>query len=424
MNCRSSGLLSLYTLNVNYLALKASFAQTQSGCSALGYFRVSGDQGTPMVYKPRKGRVVLVIDNNMVSQLLDVPSTLRALEESYIDLANGDGICRPRIDMRIPTGDEKSIYQWGTMEGGSAKSGYFAIRIKSDVLEEQVVNGNRTQEKYCIKPGTFMGLVLLLSIRNGEPLALLNDGILQHVRVSCDSAIGVKYGAKQDAAVIAMIGSGGMARGHLEGILSVRNISEVRVYSPTIANRQRFADEMSELYGIDVHEVDSPQTACKGADIVCGCTDAVGAVIYGDQLTPGTHVTSIGGRPDENARDRFDSWLRLADASIPFNNPNWSTREEYIYYKAQPNHRIWNRHLHGSKGWNVDGLEDKIVTLSEVINNQRQVRTSDTDITFSERGNAQGAQFHAICGLIYERAIEKGLGREIPTEWLVQDIRD
>ncbi len=367
---------------------------------------------------------MLVIDNNMVSQLLDVPSALKALEESYIDLANGDGICRPRIDMRIPSGDAKSIYQWGTMEGGSAKSGYFAIRMKSDVLEEQTVNGNRTQEKYCIKPGTFMGLVLLLSVRNGEPLALLNDGILQHVRVSCDSAIGVKYGAKADALVLGMIGSGGMARGHLETILEVRNIKEVRVYSPTKTNRQRFADEMSQKYEIKVQEVDSPQMACKDADIVCGCTDAVGPVIYGDHLTPGTHVTSIGGRPDQSAREKFDRWLRLGDATVPSNNPSWSTREEYIYYKAQPNHPIWNEHLHGSKGWNVNGLEDKIVTLSDVISNKRQVRMNDTDITFSERGNAQGAQFHAICGLIYERAIENGVGREIPTDWLVQDIRD
>ncbi|MCL5077440.1 MAG: hypothetical protein M1288_04940 [Actinobacteria bacterium] len=72
----------------------------------------------------------------------------------------------------------------------------------------------------------------------------------------------------------------------------------------------------------------------------------------------------------------------------------------------------------------MNGLEDKIVTLSDVISNKRQVRMNDTDITFSERGNAQGAQFHAICGLIYERAIENGVGREIPTDWLVQDIRD
>ncbi|NNN18523.1 MAG: ornithine cyclodeaminase family protein, partial [Acidimicrobiaceae bacterium] len=102
---------------------------------------------------------MLVIDNKAVSELLDVRDAVGVLEQAYKDLATGEGICRPRIDMRIPAGDGRSIYQWGTMEGGSARSGYFAIRMKSDVLTEESKDGNRTQEKYCIQPGTFMGLV-------------------------------------------------------------------------------------------------------------------------------------------------------------------------------------------------------------------------------------------------------------------------
>ena len=73
------------------------------------------------------------------------PSAINVLEQSYIDLFSGEGICRPRIDMRLPNGIGDSVYQWGTMEGGSARTGYFAIRMKSDVLVEETVGGNRTQ---------------------------------------------------------------------------------------------------------------------------------------------------------------------------------------------------------------------------------------------------------------------------------------
>jgi hypothetical protein len=45
-------------------------------------------------------------------------------------------------------------------------------------------------------------------------------------------------------------------------------------------------------------------------------------------------------------------------------------------------------------------------------------------ITYSERGNLQGTQFHAVAGKVYELAKQAGLGREIPTEWFLQDIRD
>jgi hypothetical protein len=38
------------------------------------------------------------------------------------------------------------------MEGGSARSGYFVIRIKSDILIEREYAGTRTQEKHCKRP--------------------------------------------------------------------------------------------------------------------------------------------------------------------------------------------------------------------------------------------------------------------------------
>ncbi len=51
-------------------------------------------------------------------------------------------------------------------------------------------------------------------------------------------------------------------------------------------------------------------------------------------------------------------------------------------------------------------------------------RTVADQITYSERGNLQGAQFYAVAGKVYEAARRAGLGREIPTEWFLQDIRN
>ena len=50
--------------------------------------------------------------------------------------------------------------------------------------------------------------------------------------------------------------------------------------------------------------------------------------------------------------------------------------------------------------------------------------TAADQITYSERGNLQGAQFFAVAGKVYEAAKRMGLGREIPTEWFLQDIRN
>ena len=140
--------------------------------------------------------MTLFLNNDDVKSLLTMKITMEALGKSYAQMIDGEAVCRPRIDVQIPTRDPQKIYQWGTMEGGSS-SGYFAIRMKSDILYEQQYQGTRTLEKYCIQPGTFCGLIFLFRVDNGEPLALINDGYLQHMRVGADSGLGTKYMAKK-----------------------------------------------------------------------------------------------------------------------------------------------------------------------------------------------------------------------------------
>src|ERR1041385_1130528 len=183
--------------------------------------------------------MTLIINNQEVERLLTMEDTIAALEQSYLALAAGEAVCRPRIDIRIPTSDPAKNYQWGTMEGGST-AGYFAIRMKSDVIYETRYNGVITQEKYCMRPGLFCGLILLTSIENGEPLAFLNDGHLQHMRVGADGGIGVKYLANEDAEVVGILGSGGMARTHMQAFTRVRPIKKLQVFSPTREKREQF----------------------------------------------------------------------------------------------------------------------------------------------------------------------------------------
>lgn len=361
--------------------------------------------------------MTLLINNDQVKQVLTMPMTMAALEEAYKDLTQGEAVCRPRIDIRIPTSDPGKTYQWGTMEGGSTR-GYFAIRVKSDIIYEQEYEGTRTQEKYCVQPGLFCGLVWLFSIENGEPLAIINEGYLQHMRVGADSGIGAKYMAKENAEVLGMIGSGGMARSHIESFLEARPIKRVQVYSPTKAHREAYADEVKERYGVQAVAVDSAEKAHAGADIVAGCTDAVVPVVFGKHLQPGTHITCVGGRLDDDGYRRIDRSLRLGSAPGPLGIPEMTLHDEGIAYAARP-----EAFTKGGRGHGVRA-EDRAIFLKELLDGTKPGRTSDQQITYSERGNIQGAQFFAVAGAVYEACKAKGLGHELPTEWFLQDIRD
>ncbi len=98
--------------------------------------------------------MTLLIDNDIVRRVLSPAAVRRALESAYRDLASGEAVCRPRIDIRIPTRDPAKFYQWGTMEGGST-GGYFAIRMKSDVVYEREYEGAaRSRSTACDRAAT------------------------------------------------------------------------------------------------------------------------------------------------------------------------------------------------------------------------------------------------------------------------------
>ena len=164
-------------------------------------------------------------------------SCLEAFEDGYDDLLKGDAVYRPRLDVWMPCDRPDGYYRWGTMEGASRKIGVFAIRMKSDIVHWP--NGD-TEEKYCMQPGTWCGLVMVFSVRNGEPLAIINDGVdPAHARGRLR-----RFGRQISRAARCLRRrnvrlSGGMARAYLEAFAEVRKIKKVRVYSPTKANRDR-----------------------------------------------------------------------------------------------------------------------------------------------------------------------------------------
>lgn len=368
--------------------------------------------------------MTLLLNNDDIRRVLTMEMTIDALDRSYRGIATGETVCRPRIDIEIPTRDPDKTYRWGTMEGGSSEAGYFAIRMKSDVVYYTEYEGVRTEEKYCSRPGLFFGLVMLFDIHNGEPLAMINEGHLQHFRVGADAAIGTRYLAREDAHVVGMFGSGGMARSHIEALRCVRDVRRIQVFSPTREHREAYAREMAEKYDVEAVAVDRPEAVCRGADIICECTDAAQEVVKGEWIEPGTHLTNVGGHFDAEVYRRVDVALRLGTAPAPVGMPEWGTARSAVTYAARragegggaPTESYTHR------GERADWK--RVITMGDLLAGRAPARTSPSQVTHSTRGNLQGAQFFAVAGAAYEAAKAAGIGRELPTEWLLQDIRD
>jgi alanine dehydrogenase len=365
---------------------------------------------------------MIFLTNEHIQQVLGMKTCLEAMENAYRELNESRAGYRPRIDFYVP--QEPHYYRWGTMEGASRGLGVFAIRMKSDMLAWENQDGFMVEDKYCMERGRYCGLIFLLSTRNAEPLALMNDGYLQHMRVGACAGLGTQYLARKDARVMAMIGSGGMARTYAEAIKLVRPIETVRVFSPTKKNREAYAAEMTERLDIEVIPVDAPQKALKGADIVSLTTDSLVPVIKAEWLEPGMHINNVRNNeagPDilasAHVRARLGTSTLHADRSAPEVVTGSDgmfgfiagTAEEKQKIPASPHHEIDN---------------PNIGTIPDIMAGRWAGRTNDRQITFLNNQGTQGLQFAAVGGAAYRLAKARGLGHPLPLEWFTQNIRD
>ena len=378
---------------------------------------------------------MLIINNELVSQLLTMQDCIRVQEEAFKKLPTGGAIHRPRIDMYFPCEREDGYFRWGTMEG--ANDGYFAIRMKSDIITwPRDAADNWTEEKHCRESGTYCGLILLVSTRNAEPLAFINDGVLQHMRVAGGAAIGAKYLARADAHVVGMLGSGGMARTYLEAFKCVRDIKLCKVFSPTAGNREAFAREMSQRLGIEVRAVSDPREAVRGADILSSCTDSMQPVYDADWIEKGMHVTNLGRRemPDK-AMEKFDLVVRQGTAGLQMRESERFQAERglspaaYLGGTLEEMKRIPAKNPQPGFGGDSPEFMDRgkggdKPDFADLVSGKCHGRTSRDQVTFYRNVGNQGLQFSSVGGFVYAQARKLGKGREIPTDWFLQDIRD
>ena len=360
---------------------------------------------------------MLLINNQTVEEILDIKGCLEALETGYRDLINERAVYRGRIDVFVPNDDPKLMYRWGTMEGACRAYETFAIRMKSDMLEWPE---GKTVEKYCVEPGTYCGLVMVFSTRNGEPLAIINDGIIQHMRVGGCAGLGAKYLSREDSGIVGILGSGGMARTYLMAFNEVRKLRAVRIYSPTKRNRDAFANEMSQKLGLDIVPVERAQDAVVGCDIVATCTDSI-QVVVGEPswIEPGMHLTCVKANewhPD--IVDKADRVIKMGRATMNLDTGMRRIGAEAALVAGTEEEvkRIANPA--------VDIFSKEFPLLTDVMSGKLEGRTDPRQVTFFANSGTQGLQFASTAGYVVREAKRRGLGQEIPTSWFLQDIRD
>lgn len=358
------------------------------------------------------------LDNDVVLDLLPMREVIDALRIGLEELADGEAAHVPRLELWAPTPSADSYHCLGTMSGTVKHFGVSALRVKSDVLSWQ---GGR-QEKYALEPGNYCGFVLLFSSETGAPLALVNDGVVQRMRVGGSAAIGVDVLAKPAASHVGVLGAGDMARSYLEAISLVRRLDHVRVFSPTVRNREDYAEEMTELLSVPVTAVDTAEEAITGAEIAVTATNSMVPTLQPEWLAKGSLAVCVSRRElGTSVVDQADGVYQLGEftigpkSGVPGLEHPQSGAGGFVAGSTRERSRLPWAHTVETRSF---------PNLVDVLQGSNPGRTSDKDRILFVNTGLQGIQFASVVGRLYQLAGSLGLGEPMAQSRFMQQIRD
>ena len=314
---------------------------------------------------------MLVLSQAEVRDLLDLDQLVDALAAAHADLTAGKASMPPRIAALV--GAQDGLL--GVMPSYLPSAG---LACKLVTLFPRNTDRETHQAVICV-----------FDPENGTPLALMDGTYITATRTAAGSALATRLLAREDARVLAIIGTGVQAHTHARAIPRVRPIEEIRIAGRDPARTQAFADEVGGI------AVDSYEEAARGADVVAATTHAVEPVVRRAWLAPGTHVNSVGLNPAGREVDE----QTVADATLVV-----ESRESAL---APP----------PAGAPELVGVDpgDVHAELGELVNGTRPGRRSRDEITLYKSVGV-AVQDAAAAALVLAAARERSVGQEIELE--------
>jgi ornithine cyclodeaminase len=218
---------------------------------------------------------VIFLSEAEVRELLDLDQLIDALAAAHRDLSAGHASMPPRIAAMV---DERQGLL-GVMPAYLPSAG---LACKLVTLFPQNVDRH-----------THQAVIVVFDPENGTPLALMDGRYITATRTAAGSALATRLLAREDAEVLALLGTGVQARSHARALPRVREFTEIR-----IAGRDRArAEALAEEIGPHARAVNSYEEAIRGSDVVAATTHATEPIVRREWLAPGVHVNSVGLNP-------------------------------------------------------------------------------------------------------------------------------
>jgi ornithine cyclodeaminase/alanine dehydrogenase len=234
------------------------------------------------------------------------------------------------------------------------------------------------------------GLLILNDFETGIPLALMDATWITAKRTGAATALSAKYLARPNSATVGILGCGVQGRSNLEALKVLFPLQKVFAYDTHADRSDRYAQQMSSQLGIEAIPVTDPKQAVVDSDIV----------VTAGPILRKPHATIQSGWLREGAFASlvdFDSYwhpdaLHQADKFCTDDVPQLHLYRDIGYFQNIPP-------IHADLG--------ELVTGRKPGRQNPQERTIACNLGLA-------LDDMATAPLIYQRALEKGIGTWLP----------
>jgi len=326
--------------------------------------------------------MTLYLTQDEVKQVLDMKSAFEAVEGGFREMGNKAIEMPPRVYLHFPKGVLIAMP---------------AYMPKLNAAGTKLVTVHPDNKKDFNLPAV-QAKIVINSIENGSPLAIMDGTYITAVRTGAAGAVGIKYLSREDSKEVGICGLGVQGRSQIWGLMLVRpKIKKVKVYDIIPAAVGPFIDEMKKTYpGVDFVQVKSAEEATKGSDIIITCTPSTTPFIRGEWLKNGVHVSAIGA--DVAAKRELEtSVIKKANKLVVDFVPQAFVVGDFAKPKEE----------------GAISEKDIYAEMGEIVCGAKKGRTSPDEITLFK---ATGLAIEDVgtAAKVYELAVKKKIGKELP----------
>ena len=324
--------------------------------------------------------IMLVLSEKQVQGLIDLDELIAALEQAHIQYSTGKAVMPVRLVVPLPQ-----------IRGRITSMPGYLNEDKALGMKVVTYFQNNPQQNLP----AILATIMLFSAETGKMIAAMDGGHITAIRTACASALATQALANPGKAKLGILGAGVQARAHIQALARVRELKQIKIFSPSGASAAGIKRDMEKSLAVTTEVAESAEAVVCNSDLLVTVTTAKEPIVKLEWLKPGVHINAVGShRPDLREIDG----RTLARAKVVVDSREAIMAECGDILLALKEKSVGDNVIHGEIG--------------EVLAGAKAGRSSADEITlYKSVGIA--IQDVATAQLVYRKALERNVGTNV-----------